>query len=200
MSSWAAAATRLATRGGIQATFATGAGPGGGPNVQRFKNANGTPAGVVLRLLHAFHGGVFVAQGDFHPLDTDHDGLSDAREVQLGTSINSADTDSDGLPDYVETSPNCPPDGSHPACPHGGAGIDTDQDGKIDALDTDSDNDGTPDGNAVEGTGDCDKNGVPNYRDAGPAMQRHHDHHATPDHDVHHLTPESPGREAPHQN
>jgi hypothetical protein len=152
--------------GGIQATFDTGAGPGGGPHVQRFKNANGTPATSFFAYSTDFHGGVFVAQGDFNPLDSDHDGLSDAREVQLGTNPNSADTDSDGISDFIETSPNCPPDGSHPACPHGGVAIDTDHDGKIDAVDTDSDGDGTPDANPIERTGDCNHDGIPNYRDA----------------------------------
>jgi hypothetical protein len=36
------------------------------------------------------------------PTDTDHDGLSDAQETQLGTSITSSDTDADGLFDREE--------------------------------------------------------------------------------------------------
>ncbi|HZQ83873.1 MAG TPA: hypothetical protein VFA83_03495 [Acidimicrobiales bacterium] len=152
--------------GGIQNTFVTGAGPGGGPNVVRFKGTNAQQVASFFPYNPAFHGGVSVALGDFNPQDSDHDGISDAREIQLGTNPNSADSDGDGLSDWVETSPNCPADHSLPACPHGGANIDTDHDGKVDALDTDSDNDGTPDGNGVEGTGDCDKNGVPNFRDA----------------------------------
>jgi hypothetical protein len=134
--------------------------------VVRFKGSNAQQVASFFPYNPAFHGGVTVALGDFSPQDSDHDGISDAREVQLGTNPNSADSDGDGLSDYVETSPNCPADHSLPACPHGGANVDTDHDGKVDALDTDSDNDGTPDGNGVEGTGDCDKNGVPNFRDA----------------------------------
>jgi hypothetical protein len=151
--------------GGIQNTFATGPGPGGGPNVVRFRGTGGQQVASFFPYNPAFHGGVTVAMGDFTPQDSDHDGISDAREIQLGTNPNSADSDGDGLSDFVETSPNCPANNALPACPHGGVSIDTDKDGKIDALDTDSDGDGTPDGNSVEGTGDCDKNGVPNYRD-----------------------------------
>lgn len=35
-------------------------------------------------------------------LDTDHDGLSDADEVKLGTDATKVDTDADGLSDAVE--------------------------------------------------------------------------------------------------
>jgi uncharacterized repeat protein (TIGR01451 family)/uncharacterized protein (TIGR03382 family) len=60
--------------------------------------------------------------------DTDGDGLTDAQEKTLGTDPNNADSDGDGIPDGVEAP--------------GGKAVDTDGDGKIDALDTDDDNDG----------------------------------------------------------
>ena len=62
--------------------------------------------------------------------DTDADGVTDAEEATLGTNPNDADSDDDGLKDGEE--PN--------------RGIDTDQDGLINALDPDSDDDGLFDG------------------------------------------------------
>lgn len=82
-------------------------------------------------------------------LDTDGDGLLDGTEIGLGTDPDSADSDGDGIGDFVETD--------------GGSPVDTDGDGVIDALDLDSDGDGIPD--AVEGTGDPDGDGIGNWRD-----------------------------------
>jgi MYXO-CTERM domain-containing protein len=62
--------------------------------------------------------------------DTDNDGLTDAQEVTLGTNPANPDTDGDGIKDGVEV-------GADPKKP-----IDTDGDGKIDALDSDDDGDG----------------------------------------------------------
>jgi len=80
--------------------------------------------------------------------DTDGDGVPDTTETTLGTDPTLKDSDSDGIPDNVELSAT------------GSTGpyskIDTDKDGTIDALDTDSDNDCSPDG--LEGTA--------TYRDA----------------------------------
>ncbi len=63
-------------------------------------------------------------------IDSDSDGLSDKEEEKLGTDPLLADSDHDGIPDNEEV-------GSNIALP-----LDTDHDGKIDALDTDDDNDG----------------------------------------------------------
>ncbi|AKF83077.1 cell envelope biogenesis protein OmpA [Myxococcus fulvus 124B02] len=61
-------------------------------------------------------------------LDSDLDGVPDAREIELGMDPHDADSDDDGVPD-------------------GEDGLtDTDGDGIIDALDPDSDNDGLNDG------------------------------------------------------
>jgi|GEM_PF-366839 len=61
-------------------------------------------------------------------VDSDLDGVSDEREIELGMDPHDADTDDDGVPDGQE------------------ALTDTDGDGTIDALDPDSDNDGINDG------------------------------------------------------
>lgn len=74
--------------------------------------------------------------GIAEPTDTDNDGISDARELELGLEINNADTDNDGLSDLDEVG-----DVNNPR--------DTDGDGTIDALDTDSDNDGVSDKDEV---------------------------------------------------
>ncbi len=81
--------------------------------------------------------------------DPDNDGLTNEVEKSLGTDPHSPDSDHNGISDYIETDE--------------GKAIDTDHDGVIDALDTDSDNDGKPD--SVEGTGDDDHDGIPNWRD-----------------------------------
>ncbi|MDI7267299.1 MAG: MYXO-CTERM sorting domain-containing protein, partial [Myxococcota bacterium] len=83
-------------------------------------------------------------------IDSDGDGISDDDEIRIGTNPNNADTDGDGISDGQEV--------GNPAAPR-----DSDGDGIIDALDTDSDNDGIPD--LEEGLGDPDGDGIPNYRD-----------------------------------
>ena len=75
-----------------------------------------------------------LVQGDDGTIngDLDDDTLPNALEIKLGTNPNSADTDGDGLSDPTELG-----DLSHP--------LDTDADGQIDAVDTDSDGDTVPD-------------------------------------------------------
>ncbi|MEN9422752.1 MAG: hypothetical protein RL122_135 [Pseudomonadota bacterium] len=90
--------------------------------------------------------------------DSDGDGLPDGTEKTLGTNPLSTDTDGDGIGDKVEV-------GANPATP-----IDTDKDGKIDALDTDDDNDGvlTKNENYNAGTptdDDSDGDKIPDYLD-----------------------------------
>lgn len=63
-------------------------------------------------------------------LDSDADGLTDTQEQTLGTNPASADSDADGIPDKTEV-------GADLTKP-----VDTDGDGKINALDKDDDNDG----------------------------------------------------------
>lgn len=70
--------------------------------------------------------------GSKQVVDSDGDGLSDEEEITLSTDPNKIDTDGDGIPDNEEV-------GSEP-----NAAIDTDADGKINALDDDDDNDNLP--------------------------------------------------------
>ena len=70
------------------------------------------------------------ADGSQQVTDSDGDGLTDGEEAAIGTNPQKADSDADGIPDNEEV-------GSTPSQP-----IDTDADGKINALDTDDDNDG----------------------------------------------------------
>lgn len=65
-------------------------------------------------------------------LDSDADGLMDSEEITLTTNPKRADSDGDGIPDNEEV-------GSEPS-----AALDTDGDGKINALDKDDDNDTLP--------------------------------------------------------
>ena len=71
-----------------------------------------------------------VAEPPPPPVDSDGDGLTDDREVELSLDPHDADTDDDGVID-----------GAEPA-----ADVDSDGDGAIDAADPDSDNDGILDG------------------------------------------------------
>lgn len=65
-----------------------------------------------------------------NPDDTDSDGLSNEREINLGTNVTNSDSDGDGVYDFFETD--------------NGTAIDTDGDGIIDALDVDDDGDSIP--------------------------------------------------------
>ncbi len=89
--------------------------------------------------------------GGSDPNDRDGDGITDSQE---GT----ADTDSDGLPDW------CDEDADDDGISDQEEGdVDTDGDGTPDFQDSDSDNDGISD--AQEGTGDSDCDGLANYLD-----------------------------------
>jgi MYXO-CTERM domain-containing protein len=90
--------------------------------------------------------------------DTDGDGLPDAVELAIGTDPTKKDSDGDGIEDSVEV-------GGNPQKP-----VDTDGDGKIDALDTDDDGDGilTKDELGAGGAGrpqDTDGDGIKDYLD-----------------------------------
>ena len=83
--------------------------------------------------------------------DFDNDGLTDQQEELLGTERYLADTDGDGINDGIEV-------GSNPFEPHN-----HDNDKRIDALDSDDDNDGIP--TLFETQQDSDHDGIPNYLD-----------------------------------
>ncbi|HRI26855.1 MAG TPA: hypothetical protein PK239_16855 [Chitinophagales bacterium] len=100
-----------------------------------------------------------VNQHQTNPLnpDTDADTLTDGAEVYLGSNPLNPDTDADSVPDAIEA-PNAQP-------------IDTDNDGILDILDTDDDNDTIPtilediNQNANPTDDDTNQNGIPNYLD-----------------------------------
>ncbi len=95
-----------------------------------------------------------VPTGACTDVDTDGDGVNDTVEGLLGTDPKNKDSDGDGIDDRTELTPI------------GGdttGKVDTDGDGKIDALDTDSDGDGLLDKD--EGTADLDGDKKPDYRD-----------------------------------
>lgn len=83
--------------------------------------------------------------------DRDNDGLNDNIETALGSNLDNADTDGDGIDDKTEV-------GSDPLKPR-----DTDNDGIPDILDTDDDGDEIP--SQEEGIKDTDQDGVPDYLD-----------------------------------
>ena len=87
-------------------------------------------------------------------LDDDDDGIDDAVEIAIGTDPNNPDTDGDGLCDgVIAVGEECVP-GEDAA-----SGADTDNDGIINALETDSDGDQVPDGDDVcTGYNDLDDN------------------------------------------
>ena len=100
-------------------------------------------------------------------VDTDNDGLTDVQEQALGTNPALVDSDADGIPDKTEVGTDL----SKP--------VDTDADGKINALDADDDGDGkltkseddNTDGDANPSTKprDSDSDGIPDYLDADDA-------------------------------
>jgi predicted outer membrane repeat protein len=90
--------------------------------------------------------------------DIDNDGILDG--VEVGSDhANPQDTDNDGVWDVLDTDDDddgvLTIDENYPQ--------DTDQDGTEDAYDTDDDGDGVD--TLVEGTGDYDGDGIPNYLD-----------------------------------
>ncbi|MCA9544517.1 MAG: hypothetical protein KC613_09005, partial [Myxococcales bacterium] len=90
-------------------------------------------------------GSRFEVQNGLNPLvagtdatdDLDGDGINNSSEFNIGTAANTADTDGDGISDAVEVGQIVNGVAVAP--------LDSDQDGTIDALELDSDDDGIPD-------------------------------------------------------
>jgi len=82
--------------------------------------------------------------------DIDNDGLTNDIEEALGSEPYLMDTDGDGINDKDEVH-----DVMNPR--------DSDQDGRLDVVDLDDDNDGIP--SVIEGTDDIDNDNIPNYLD-----------------------------------
>jgi cysteine-rich repeat protein len=91
--------------------------------------ASAAPNGVLVDDVSVWQPGACAA------LDSDRDTIADPIEIERGTDAHSPDSDRDTIPDTDELGP----------APTFSA-IDTDHDGTIDALDTDSDNDCAYDG------------------------------------------------------
>ncbi|MBX5481887.1 MAG: carboxypeptidase regulatory-like domain-containing protein [Myxococcaceae bacterium] len=89
---------------------------------------------------------------DFVDTDSDDDGVPDSDEAAIGTSRTNPDSDGDGISDKDELGADGQPK-------------DSDGDGTIDALDTDSDDDGLPDAQEYAQGGDTDGDGTPDYLD-----------------------------------
>ncbi len=118
-------------------------------------------------------------------LDIDGDGLTNDQEGTLGSDPRKKDTDGDGLDDGVEAPGAVAQDTDGDTVPDvldtdddgdtiptateiadttaSGVSTDVDGTGGVNWLDKDADGDGAEDG--VEGTGDLDGDGVPNYLD-----------------------------------
>ena len=89
--------------------------------------------------------------GENNDIDSDNDGLPDSVEQRLGTERYLFDTDGDGLNDGIEVGNNFLNPQDH------------DEDKRIDALDSDDDNDNLP--TIFELKTDHDKDGIPDYLD-----------------------------------
>ncbi len=83
-------------------------------------------------------------------VDIDNDGLANDIEEALGSEPYLKDTDGDGIADKDEVH-----DVMNPR--------DSDQDGRLDVVDLDDDNDGIP--SVIEGIADIDNDKIPNYLD-----------------------------------
>ncbi len=83
-------------------------------------------------------------------IDIDNDGLASDIEEALGSEPYLKDTDGDGIADKEEVH-----DVMNPR--------DSDQDGRLDVVDLDDDNDGIP--SVIEGVADIDNDNIPNYLD-----------------------------------
>ncbi len=112
---------------------------------------------------------------DYLDFDSDDDGIDDFYEVRLNTNLTEfrtpVDTDGDGIPDFHDEDSDDDSLLDENERGEGMEGVqgsdprDSDEDGVDDYRSLDADGDGLID--RLERDGDCDGDGIPNYRDAG---------------------------------
>lgn len=140
-----------------------------------FQDLDSDNDGISDAIENSYGGGILsYAQGpdedgipNFRDLNSDQDCILDAVEAgDPNAAVFPADSDSDLIPNFLDVDSDddeiddCEEAGTDPNNPS-----DSDGDGIPDYMDSDSDNDGVAD--LVEGNGDCDSDGNPNYRDFG---------------------------------
>jgi gliding motility-associated-like protein len=140
-----------------------------------FQDTDADNDGISDKIENSYGGGILsYAQGpdgdgipNFRDLNSDQDCILDAVEAgDANAAVFPADSDSDLIPNFLDPDSDddeiddCEEAGTDPNSP-----VDSDGDGIPDYMDSDSDNDGVAD--LVEGNGDCDSDGNPNYTDFG---------------------------------
>lgn len=140
-----------------------------------FQDTDSDNDGISDKIENSYGGGILsYAQGpdgdgipNFRDLNSDEDCILDAVEAgDPNAAVFPADSDSDLIPNFLDFDSDndeiddCEEAGTDPNNP-----VDSDGDGIPDYMDSDSDNDGVAD--LVEGNGDCDSDGNPNYTDFG---------------------------------
>ncbi len=101
---------------------------------------------------------------DYQDVDSDNDGVNDINGTEDsaldsdgdGRIDDITDLDGDGIPDVIDGSPGSP----------GTSAADFDNDGIVDAIDLDDDNDGIPDAQEGDGAIDTDDDGMPDSMDS----------------------------------
>lgn len=105
---------------------------------------------------------------DYRDTDSDNDGIADAREILL-VALSGADADGDGIDDAIDVDATGGADANGDGVDDAKVNLaDTDGDGVPDYLDSDSDNDGIPDGKEY---GDFNKDGINDALQKDPGLK-----------------------------
>ena len=128
-------------------------------------NNDGVPDAFGVPSTPAPSGNDSDADGIDDAIDVDNTGGNDFNGDGIDDALGPADSDRDGVPDYLETDSDG--DGIADTVETGATGIDTDFDGIDDAFDVDQTGGMDLDGNGIDDTApaDFDDDGVPNLRD-----------------------------------